>query len=125
MRITAQLIQASDGFHLWSESYDGELTDIFDIQDTLAKAIVDELQIVLDSALQPRLATNLTSSPEAYEYFLQARPLVHQLTGQDTLPRAVARLEKAASLDPKLAEAWAWLADAHYSLPDQSITRNR
>lgn len=125
VRITAQLIQANDGFHLWSETYDGELTDIFDLQDMLAKAIVEELQIVLDSALQPRLATNLTSSPEAYEYFLQARPLVHQMSGQDTLPRAIDLLEKAVSLDPNFAEAWAWLADAHYTLPDMSITRKR
>jgi len=123
VRITAQLIQASDGFHMWSETYDGNLTDIFDLQDSIAKSIVEQMQIMLDSALQPRLATNLTSSPEAYEYFLRARPLVHQMSGQDTLPKAVELLEQAVGLDPNFAEAWAWLADAHYSLPDQSVTR--
>lgn len=122
VRITAQLIQASDGFHLWSDTYDGELVDIFDLQDKISKAIVDELQIVLDAALQPRLATNMTNSPEAYEYFLRARPLVHNMAGQETLPKAVELLEKAVGLDPNFAEAWSWLADAHYSLPDQSRT---
>lgn len=125
VRITAQLIQVSDGFHLWSETYDGELTDIFDLQDTIAKSIVEELKIVLDAALHPRLASNLTNNPEAYEYFLQARPLVHLMSGQDTLPKAVELLEKAVSLDPNFAEAWSWLADAHYSLPEVSITRKR
>ena len=123
VRITAQLIQASDGFHLWSETYDSDLTDIFDLQDSIAKSIVEQMQIVLDTASQPRLASNLTSSPEAYEYFLRARPLVHQMSGQDTLPKAVELLEQAVGLDPNFAEAWAWLADAHYSLPDQSPTR--
>jgi TolB-like protein/Tfp pilus assembly protein PilF len=124
VRITAQLIQADNGYHLWSETYDGDLSDIFDLQDSIAKSIVEELEVLLGAAAPTRLATNLTNSPEAYEYFLQGRQLVHQQVGQETLPRAVELLEKAVALDPHFAEAWAWLADANYTLTENSATPN-
>ena len=123
VRITAQLIHAADGFHLWSETYDGDLTDIFDLQDKIARGIVSELKIILDSA-DDRLANKLTRSPEAYENFVLGRQLVHLQHGQETLPRAVEYLKKAVAFDPDFAEAWAWLADAHYSLPEHSKTKH-
>ncbi|MEM7661233.1 MAG: hypothetical protein AAF292_03215 [Pseudomonadota bacterium] len=117
VRITAQLIQTDNGFHLWSETYDGDLKDIFDLQDTISKQIVSELEILLD-AEGARLATNLTSSPEAYDAFLRGRELFHKLVGDETLPQAIKFFERAVELDPKFADAWAHLALSHLNLPE-------
>ncbi|MDA0978300.1 MAG: hypothetical protein O3B72_07075, partial [Proteobacteria bacterium] len=122
VRITAQLIQCSDGYHLWSDTYDGDLSDIFDLQDSISRSIVQELEVILEGNANQRLATNLTNSPQAYEYFLHGRQLVHQQSGQQTLPKAVDLLEKAVGLDPGFVEAWAWLADANYTLVENSLT---
>jgi adenylate cyclase len=94
VRITAQLIQASDGFHVWSESYDGNITDIFDLQDNIARSIVGELEVVLDVD-QIRLVARMTKSPEAYDAFLQGRKLAQVQEGEGVLARAVAHLEEA------------------------------
>lgn len=117
VRITAQLIQVSDGFHLWSETYDGDLTDIFDLQDTIAKQIVSELEILLD-AESARLASNLTRSPEAYDEFLRGREYFYKLVGDTALPRAEKHLEKAVELDPNFDQAWAFLGLVHINMPD-------
>ena len=70
VRITAQLIQTDDGFHLWSESYDGDLKDVFELQERIARAITDALKIVLVGEQQQRLVPVATSDPEAYALFL-------------------------------------------------------
>eukprot|EP00435_Cladocopium_sp_Y103_P077325 s1_g1064.t1 len=119
VRITAQLIQVGDGFHLWSETYDGDLKDIFDLQDRIAKKIVSELEILLDSE-SARLVTTLTKNQDAYDAFLQGRRLLNRLVGHDTLPNAVMHLEKAVALDPQFGEAWASLALAHANLPENA-----
>ena len=117
VRITAQLIQVSDGFHMWSETYDGDLKDVFDLQDTIAKQIISELELLLD-ADAARLASNLTNSPEAYDEFLRGRDQYHKIVGDDTLSRAVTHFEKAVELDPHFDQAWAYLALAHLNLPE-------
>lgn len=121
VRITAQLVQASDGFHLWSETYDGELTDIFDLQDTIARSIVRQLEILLDVD-QVRLVASMTKSPEAYDAFLKGRRLAQVQDGEGVLARAVEHLEEAVRLDPNFARAWAWLANAHFFLPEHNET---
>jgi TolB-like protein len=123
IRITAQLVQTSDGFHLWSETYDGELTDIFDLQDSIAKSIVAKLEVLLDVD-QARLVASMTESAEAYDAFLKGRKLAQVQEGEGVLARAVEHLEDAVRLDPKFALAWAWLANANFYLPEHNAVPN-
>ena len=119
VRITAQLVQTSDGFHLWSESYDGELTDIFDLQDKIARSIVSKLEVLLHVD-QMRLVASMTKSPEAYDAFLKGRKLAQLQDGEGVLARAIEYLEEAVRLDPQFALAWAWLANANFFLPEHN-----
>lgn len=123
VRITAQLIQASDGFHVWSQSYDGALTDIFDLQDNIARSIVAELEVVLHVD-QIRLVAKLTKSPEAYDAFLKGRKLAQVQEGEGVLARAIEHLEEAVRVDPQFALAWAWLANANFFLPEHNDVPN-
>ena len=81
VRITAQLIQASDGFHLWSNSYDGDLKDVFELQERIARAITDQLQVVIAGEQKSRLVPVATTSPEAYELYLQATAVFNHRDG--------------------------------------------
>ncbi len=123
VRITAQLIQSADGFHVWSESYDGDISDIFDLQDSIARSIVRELEVLLHVD-QIRLVTRMTKSPEAYDAFLQGRKLTQVQEGESVLSRAIEHLEEAVRLDPGFALAWAWLANANFYLPEHNDTPN-
>jgi TolB-like protein len=111
VRITAQLIKVDDGFHLWSESYDRQLDDIFAVQDEISRAITDALAIQLDIAGSDQsLAPVQTTNMAAYENYLEARSLVSQ---RAEFLRAIDLLEEATALDENFAEAWATLAQAH------------
>jgi TolB-like protein/tetratricopeptide (TPR) repeat protein len=107
LRITAQLIRADSGYHLWSETYDRQIDDIFKVQDDISRAVVTALKVSLLDADAP--SATLTSSREAYELYLQARSLLHSGTSDDTL-KAYADLQSAVRLDPKFASAWAILS---------------
>ena len=122
LRITAQLVKAQDGFQLWSETYDGKLEDIFDVQERIAHSILTELSRVIDIEVPPSITHNLTRNPQAYAAFVQGRELYHKRTGQLTLPTAIRHLENAVELDPQFADAWAALAMAHFVLPEYSKT---
>lgn len=108
IRITAQLINASDGYHLWSERFDRELIDVFAIQDEIATAIASRLKLTLNRGTD--LAKPLTTNVEAYEYFSKGRELYY-LPGRQ-LVEAIACFKRALSLDPGFALAHAALADA-------------
>ena len=103
VRITAQLIQVSDGFHLWSETYDRELTDVFAIQDEIAAAILVELKAEL---MDDEQITATRTDPRAYEKYLQARQLMYARTRPE-IEAAVQLLDEAMALDPGFAPAWA------------------
>lgn len=103
VRITAQLIQVSDGYHLWSETYDRELTDVFAIQDEIAGAILVELKTEL---MGDNLVATSRTDPRAYEKYLQARQLMYTRT-QPELEAAVVLLDEAMALDSDFAPAWA------------------
>ncbi len=120
-RVTAQLIQVQDGFHVWSDSYDGDLTDIFDLQDRIAKSIIAELEIRLEVD-QVRLAASLTSSADAYDAFLQGRQLAQRQVGDGVLASAIELLERATRLDPRFAEAWTWLSLANFFIVEHTAT---
>ena len=78
LRITAELVNAADGFQLWSERYDRELEDIFEIQDEIARTIADRLKITLTGAAEVPLATRATDNVKAYEAYLKGRALLNK-----------------------------------------------
>ncbi|MFO0585438.1 MAG: hypothetical protein U0229_24415 [Anaeromyxobacter sp.] len=109
VRITAQLVKAADGFHLWSRSFDGELTDVFELQERIARAVAEELRVVLQGGRKDRLVPVATSSPEAYALYLKATAIFNRRDGQ-RFGEAVAELEEALKLDPAYARAESRLA---------------
>ena len=108
VRITAQLIKAEDGFHMWSETYDRELDDIFAVQDELAAAIVGQLRGSLLGADRPA-ATHRTDVA-VYDRYLAARHLINQRS-KTSLEEAQSILEEVVALDPDFATAHAALAE--------------
>lgn len=107
LRITAQLIRADSGFHLWSETYDRQLDNIFEIQEDIATAVTEALRITLLGEVPSVRKTD----PEAYRLFLEGQYLKRQISG-DALDRAVSAFEQAIEIDPTYAPALAELADA-------------
>jgi TolB-like protein/Tfp pilus assembly protein PilF len=105
VRITAQLIKVDDGYHLWSESYDRELNDIFAIQDEIASTIIQQLKVQLLAARQPTAAAARTN-PEAYELYLLAKQRISERK-RLSLETAAEMLDKAIELDPEFAPAHA------------------
>jgi adenylate cyclase len=118
VRITAQLIDTTTGFHLWSETFDRKLADIFQVQDEIAKAIVDRLRIELGPAdQQASLRQQVpTQNVEAYELYLQGRA-VWKLRGEDNLKHAIEFFQQAVARDPAFARAHAALASAYVVMP--------
>jgi TolB-like protein/Flp pilus assembly protein TadD len=110
VRITVQLSDAADGFQLWSERYDRELKDIFDVQDEIAKAIADRLRVTLTGGTDARLVEQATTNIEAYQLYLKGRALLDRRGGG--VPTALELLRKAVELDPGYSLAWAGVADA-------------
>src|SRR5215472_13096475 len=113
VRIMAQLINAADGYHLWSGRYDRELKDIFEVQDDIARAIAERLKVALKGGRQPTIKAG-TSNLEAYQLYLKGRALLYR-RGLD-IRRASKCFERAVGLDPQYALAWSGLADARNML---------
>jgi TolB-like protein/Tfp pilus assembly protein PilF len=105
VRITAQLIQVDDGFHLWSDTYDRELTDVFAIQDEIANAILEQLKARLVGGESVAMAATRTST-EAYELYLLAKQRMYERT-RLTIQSAADLLDKAIAIDPEYAPAYA------------------
>jgi TolB-like protein/lipoprotein NlpI len=106
VRITAQLIRAGTDTHLWSQTYDRQLDDIFKIQDEIAADVVKQLKVTLLGAA-PKART---TDPEAYALYLQAKQLGRQVTAE-TYQQSDALYRKVLAIDPRYAPAWAELAD--------------
>ncbi len=115
VRITAQLIDAHTGYHRWSETYDRDLEDVFAVQDEISRAIVDQLQVTLDSARAgKRLAKEETSDPQAHNLLLEAQYFAHQQTREGVL-RADSLIRHAIARDSTYARAWAALGTLYDS----------
>ena len=108
VRITARLVQAKDGHNLWSDSYDGDISEIFDLQEKIAREIARNLGVVLDLSAQQRFVPKLTNNRQAYDLFLQGRELARKF-GQRNKSKAIELLERGVLLDPNFSAAWAWL----------------
>jgi serine/threonine-protein kinase len=116
VRISAQLINARDGYHIWSERYDREIEDVFEIQDEIARTIVDRLKVKLTSAQDEALGKRHTESVQAYELYLRGRHCWHRWNMKGMLEKGIHHFEHALAKDPDYALAYAGLADS-YSLP--------
>ena len=126
VRVMAQLVDASNGFQIWSERFDRGLADIFDVQDEIARAIVRRLKVefAIDDAV--RLVTVTTTNMEAYQAYLQGRAMLYRRG--PWIAKALESFKRAVELDERYAQAWAGLADAHtvlcysgYDRPDQAM----
>jgi TolB-like protein len=116
VRITAQLIKAHDGTHLWTQNYDRELTDIFAIQDEIAQAIARALRLPLGLEPGQTLVANREIDPENYQQYLRAKALFRARgsIGGQTVTQAVDLLEQLVTTAPDYAPAWALLSVAKF-----------
>ena len=124
VRISVQLIKVSDGYHIWSETYDRTLDDIFAVQDDIAHSVVKELRTTLlgeevDSVASGQAKAEVANAakgrgthPEAYRLYLLARHLLDRST-RDGTAKAIEYLKQALALDPELARAWVDLGRAY------------
>jgi TolB-like protein/Tfp pilus assembly protein PilF len=106
LRITAQLIDVSNGSHLWSETYDRELTDVFAIQDEITAAIIDALVLHFDTGETPDVARTEATNMSAYDAYLQGRHLMQE-PGTASTREALTYFRAATEADPSFASAWA------------------
>ncbi|MBT8400288.1 MAG: hypothetical protein KJO98_07415, partial [Rhodothermia bacterium] len=112
LRVTAELVNASDGFQLWSERYNRQVDDVFAVQEDITRSIVEALQIELTGAESTRLNQRGTESLEAYTNYLRGRQQWNLRT-RAGLENAIELLEQAIEYDPNYARAYAGLADAY------------
>lgn len=116
IRITAQLINVADGYHLWSEKYDRKLDDVFAIQDEISLAIADKLKVSLFGKEKENLVKRYTENLEAYNLYLQGCYFLNKRT-EESMKKAIEYFEKAIEKDPDYALSYAKLADS-YTLLD-------
>ena len=110
LRVTAQLVSAADGYDLWSERYDRQLEDVFQIQDEIAENIARALRIVLGEDEKRAIEETPTENVQAYEYYLRGRQFFHQFR-RTGLQYARRMFERAIEIDPNFARAHAGIAD--------------
>jgi adenylate cyclase len=118
LRITAQLINAEDGFHLWSEQYNRTLDDVFAIQDEIALTITEKLQVTLLADDKVKMTKSYTENPEAYLFYLKGRFFLNRRL----LWEGLEQFEKAVSVDPLYARAYAGIADASILLANYGFS---
>src|SRR6476659_9780396 len=110
LRVTTQLVNAADGYHLWSERYDRQLEDVFEIQDEIAENIVRALRVVLGEDEKRAIEKAPTENIQAYEYYLRGRQSQHLLR-RTTLQYARRMFDRAIEIDPNFTRAHAGVAD--------------
>jgi serine/threonine protein kinase/Tfp pilus assembly protein PilF len=111
LRITAQLVNVADGYHLWSERYDRELEDVFAIQDDISQAIVKALRVILTEGEKKAIEKARSVSVEAYDYYLRGRQYFHQWR-RKSVEYARQMFNRAIEIDPDYALAHAGVADS-------------
>jgi adenylate cyclase len=114
LRVTAQLINVSDGYHLWSKDYDGDAKDILNFQSNVAEQVVQALQMKLGGDERRALAKKPTENPEAHRLYLLGRYHIDKFTEAD-VAAAVHYFEQALQLDPGFALAYSGLADTYWA----------
>jgi TolB-like protein/Tfp pilus assembly protein PilF len=118
VRITAQLVNVSDGFHLWSETYDRDLEDIFAVQDDISHSVAETLKVVLvadhEAAVGARVA-----NVEVHNLLLEALHFFRQGKARENLEKALACYKRVIEIAPDCAEAWAGLSNAYLQMPGE------
>ena len=110
LRITAQLVNVADGYHLWSERYDREMEDVFAIQDDISQAIVKALRVILSEGEKKQIEKARAVNVQAYDYYLRGRQYFHQLR-RKSLEYARQMFNRAIEIDPDYSRAHAGVAD--------------
>jgi serine/threonine-protein kinase len=130
LRITAQLVNVADGYHLWSERYDREMEDVFAIQDEIARAIAAKLQVTLVAGVTEQLVRPSTQNLEAYDLYLKGRFFVNQ--GGEGPAKGLEYLQRALACDPEyalahagIAEAYNWLGNTGNLPPKEAMPKSR
>ena len=128
LRINAQLVDTHTDFPLWSERYDREMKDVFEVQDEIARKIAEALRITLSPQEQEAIAAKPTESLQAYDQYLRGKSYARRLTRQD-MEFALQMFETAVTLDPNFALAYAASANVcaqlHYNYGRDAIWRER
>jgi TolB-like protein/DNA-binding winged helix-turn-helix (wHTH) protein len=109
IRVTVQLLEADNGYHLWSQTYDRPVTELFAMQDEIVRAIADALSIELLPDQERELVRHRTNNPAAYEQYLLAQQVFKD--DETANRRSLAHFERAVELDPQFVDAWLGLAD--------------
>ena len=112
VRVTAQLLRASPERHLWADSYQGDLTDVFSLQDRVARSIAREVRVALTPEEQARLTSIQRADPEAYEAYVRGRHYASQINPEG-FEKAVLNFGRAIELQPRYAQAYADLAETY------------
>ena len=112
VRINAQLIDAATQHHLWAERFDGPLSDIFALQDKIARKIVASLAVKLTEPEKEQVYRRKTENIKAYDAFLKGADLMKRYF-PERVPKAVAYFEEALKLDPNYSRAYASLSEAY------------
>ena len=120
VRITAQLIRAVPEKHLWADRYEGNLSNVLALQDSVAKTVAHEIQIKLTPREQAALATHRSIDPVSYELYLKGQHL-WEISGEPGLKKSREYFEQAIDRDPGYALAWAGLADAYVRLASWGV----
>jgi TolB-like protein/Tfp pilus assembly protein PilF len=115
IRITVQLVNASDGYHLWSERYDREMQDIFEVQDEITLAVVDALKLKLFGDEKGELLKRGTQNAEAYQLYLKGRFFANRFTVEG-IEKAIELYEQATAIDSEYAMAHVGISDAYFFL---------
>jgi eukaryotic-like serine/threonine-protein kinase len=109
LRISAQLVNVADGYHLWSERYDREMEDVFDVQDEISRSIAEALKVRLLPAEEAGISSRGTEDVEAYNDYLKGR---YHFNRREA-PEAIAEFERALSRDPRYSDAYTGLTDSY------------
>src|SRR4030095_10252372 len=115
VRITAQLIETDTDSHLWSATCDREISDVFALQDDIARSIAEALQVALGPRERRALQNIATADPKAYDFYLKGRKYLYAFTRRDFL-HAISMFERAIELDSRYSMAYAGMADAYSML---------
>jgi TolB-like protein/Flp pilus assembly protein TadD len=121
VRVNVQLIHAATDTHLWAETYDRKLTDVFVVESEIAKAVAERLQAKLTGTAEHVLASRPTENPEAHQLYLKGRYFWNKRTTEN-LKKAIDYFEQAIGKDPAYALAYSGLADVHAVLPYYAAT---
>ncbi len=115
IRITAQLVNVRDGYHLWAERFDRMIEDIFDLQNEVSQKIVDALKISLSDTERKLLTQKPTDDLRAYDFYMRGRELLY-LKGRRNTEKAIEMFQNAAAIDPEFASPYAGIAEAYSAM---------